>query len=171
MEVDQTFPRVAKGVYSSGKNKGEQEKARKFLENIGVREVGEVEQIEAILKQRYSKDPIKPRKQDMKRFVALVKKEPERTDLFREYYIFQLEDEYWGKPGMVFLDHPYLDTGLSTYYKALSKSSAQKWALSPKYKEADIEPEKLGEFAKKVGAQTKLEPKKQTIPYKHPERE
>ena len=60
---------------------------------------------------------------------------------------------------------------MSTYYKALSKSSAQKWALSPKYKEAGIEPEKLGEFAKKVGAQTKLEPKKQTIPYKHPEKD
>ena len=167
---DQTFPRVAKGVYSSGKNKGEQEKARKFLEDIGVREVGEVEQIEAILKQRYLKGPIKSRKQDMKRFIALVEKEPERASLFSGYYIFQLEDGDWGKPEIVFLDHPYLDTGLSTYYKALGEKSGQKWAFSPKYQESGIEPERLGEFAKKVGAQTKLEPKKQSIPSAHPEK-
>ena len=87
VEVDHTFPRVAKGVYSSGKNRGEQEKVRRFLENIGVREVGEVEQIEAILKQRYSKDSIKPRKQDMKRFVALRRKRA-RTNRFVQRVLY-----------------------------------------------------------------------------------
>lgn len=167
---DQTFPRVAEGVYSSGKNKREREKARKFLEDIGVREVGEAERIEAILKQRYSKDSIKPRKRDIKRFVTFTEKVPERADLFSEYYIFQLEDGKWGKPRMVFLDSPYLDTGLSAYYEALGEKSGQKWALSPEYQESGIELEKLGEFAKKVGAYTKLNPEEQTIPYDHPER-
>ena len=167
---DQTFPRVAKGVYSSGKNKREREKARKFLEDIGVREVGEAERIEAILKQRYSKEPIKPRKRDIKRFVTFTEKVPERADLFSEYYIFQLEDGEWGKPRMVFLDSPYLDTGLSAYYEALGEKSGQKWALSPEYQESGIELEKLGEFAKKVGAQANLKPKEQTIPSKHPEK-
>ena len=168
---DPTFPRVAEGVYSSGTNKTRKDKSRKFLEGIGVGEVGEVERVEAILKQRYSKGSINPRKQDIKRFVTLVEKEPERANLFKDYYIFQLEGGKYGKPSAIFLDSPYLDTGLRVYYGALDGDSSRKWALSPKYKEAGIEPEKLGEFAKKVGAQTKLEPKKQTIPYKHPERD
>ena len=168
---DPKFPRVAEGVYSSGTNKIQKDDSRKFLEGIGVREVGEVEKVEAILRERYSKGSINPRKQDIKRFVTLVEKEPERANLFKDYYIFQLEGGKYGKPSAIFLDSPYLDTGLRVYYGALDGDSSRKWALSPKYKEAGIEPEKLGEFAKKVGAQTKLEPKKQTIPYKHPERD
>ena len=166
---DPKFPRVAEGVYSSGTNKIQKEDSRKFLEGIGVREVGEVERVEAILKQRYSKGSINPRKQDIKRFVTLVEKEPEQADLFNDYYIFQLEDGKWRQPGMVFLDSPYLDTGLRAYYEALGEDSGRKWALSPKNKESGIEPKRLGEFAKKVGAQTKLKPEKQDIPGEHPE--
>jgi hypothetical protein len=40
---------VDAGVYTSGKSKSQQENARKFLDAIGVREVGETEQVEAIL--------------------------------------------------------------------------------------------------------------------------
>ncbi len=127
---DQTFPRVAKGVYSSGTNKRQQERAYKFLEDIGVREVDEAERVKAILRKHYSQDPIKPRKKDMKRFIEFVEKEPERASLFSTYYIFQLEDEVWGKPGQVFLDSPYLDTGLRAYYEALGDDSGRKWALS-----------------------------------------
>ena len=168
---DKTFPRVAKGVYSSGKNETQQKKARDFLEEIGVREVGEAEQIEAILKQRYSEGSMRPRERDMERFIAFVEKEPKQADLFSEHYIFELEDGKWGQPRIVFLDSPYLDTKLSAYYESLSDDdSERKWALSPKYRDSGIEPQRLGGFAKKLGAQTKLEPQEQYIPYEHPER-
>lgn len=173
VERDEDMPRVVKGTYSSGTNKAQKDKARRFLEDIGVRKVGEAEQVEAILKRRYSKGSVVPHEQDMKRFIALVEKEPDRASLFSEYYIFQLEDEKWGKwgkPSIVFLDSPYLDTGLKAYYEAFGKGLGRKQALSPKYKESGIEPEKLGGFAKKVGAQTKLEPKEQSIPSEHPEK-
>ena len=173
VEHDENFPRVAKGVYSSGKNAQEQGKARRFLEDIGVREVSEVERVETILKRRYSKGSLKPHKhkQDMKRFVALVEKDPVQAGLFREYYIFQLENEEWEKPSRVFLDSPYLKTGLRVYYEAIGKGSGQKRALSLKYRESGIEVEKLVEFAKKIGVQTKLEPEQQPIPRDHPERD
>ena len=170
VEQDEVFPRVVEAVYSSGRN-SENEKARKFLENIGVREVDETERVKAILKQRYSKDSIKPRKQDMDGFVSLVEKEPEQAGLFRRYYIFELENEKWGQPGAVFLDSPYLDTGLKAYYDALGENSSRQWALSPKYEESGIEPKRLGEFAEKVGAQTKLKPKEQKILRNHPEKD
>ena len=171
VEHHEGFPRVAKGVYSSGKNERERKNARRFLEEIGVREVGEVERVETILKRQYSKGSIKPREQDMKRFIALVEKEPGQADLFREYYIFQLENEKWGKPRRVFLDSPYLETGLSAYHDALGDDSGRKVALSRKYRESGIEVGRLIEFAKKVGAQTKLEPEQQPIPWDHRERD
>ena len=45
------FHYVAKEVYLSGKNKNQQEKARKFLEDVGVCEVDEAERIKLILRQ------------------------------------------------------------------------------------------------------------------------
>ena len=63
VEKDERMPRVVKAIYSSGKNKVHREKAQIFLKTIGVREVGEAEEIEAILKRRYScdqKDSIRP---------------------------------------------------------------------------------------------------------------
>lgn len=167
---DQTFPRVAKEIYSSGENEREQKKAYKFLKDIGVREVGEGERIEAILKHRYSKGSIKPQIQDIKRFMEFVERNSEGVNFFKNSYIFQLENEKWGKPSMVFLDFPYLDTSLRTYYEALGDDSGRKWALSPKYKEAGIDPEKLGEFAKKIEVQMKLKTHKQEIPWDHPEK-
>ena len=169
LEPDEKIPRVAKGVYSSGENKRQQEKARAFLKDIGVREVGEAERVEAILKKRYSEDSIGPHEQDMERFIELLEKEPEQAELFKEYYIFESEDGDWRQPGTVFLDTPYLDTGLRAYYDALDEDSDQKWSISPKYKECGIEPERLAKFARAVGAKTILLPKTQEIPFEHPE--
>ncbi|MDE0686254.1 MAG: hypothetical protein OXI63_25285 [Candidatus Poribacteria bacterium] len=177
-EHDKKFPRVAKGVYSSGKNKGQKKKAREFLEEIGVDEVREVDQVEAILKERYGKGAIcgQHHEQDMKRFIALIENQPSRAFLFKDYFIFKIDKNldnktWWAKPSIVFLDSPYLDTGLRAYYDALSEDSDRKWALSPKYEKYGIEPEKLGKFAKAVDAQTKLEAEPQKkIPFNHPER-
>ena len=105
----------------------------------------------------------------MERFIGLFEKEPEQAEIFKEYYIFELEDGDWGQPTQVFLDTPYLATGLSAYYEALGENSEQKWSISPKYKERGIEPERLGKFAREVGAETKLLPREQEIPYDHPE--
>ena len=177
VEHDEKFPRVTKRVYSSGKNKDQKEKARKFLEKIGVDEVGEVHQVEAILKQRYIKGTIEHRKpyhkRDMEKFIAFVEKEPDKAILFKEYYVFESnkEGKWWHVPTAIFLDSPYRNTGLKAYHDALGEDSGRKWALSPKYKEFGIEPEKIGEFAKMVGAQTELDIKEQEeIPCKHPER-
>ena len=100
----------------------------------------------------------------------LVEEEPDQADLFKDYYIFRLESGEYRKPSAVFLDSPYLKTGLSTYYDALGDRWERRWALSPKYRDSGIDQERLGEFAKKIGAQTKLEPEPQKIPQDHPEK-
>ena len=53
IEHDDVLPRVDAGVYTSGKKKVD---AKKFLEHVGVREVSEADQVQAILKKRYSQE-------------------------------------------------------------------------------------------------------------------
>ena len=155
IEHDEEMPRVAESVYTSGENERQKKAARKFLEDVGVREVGEAEQVEAILQRRYRSDCFRPSKQDLKRFIALVEKEPQKTKLFAEYFIFEGKDGKWRQPSQVFLDTPFLDTGLSAYYQALG-DGAQKMALSDSYRDDSTLVERLQNFALAVGVQKAL---------------
>ena len=180
---DPEFPRVDHRVYSSGSNKMQQEKARRLLETIGVREVGEAVQVQSILKQRYSPMAKTPDDatylKDLNRFMEFVEKDPTQARVFSQYYIFKGKDSFWlhdifedkdaeGRwknpcsPEQVFLDSPYLDTGLSAYYDALDYTpdlQANRWALAEWYSQNQIPNERLARFARAVGAQTRLEPK------------
>ena len=120
-EYDELFPRVAKGVYSSGRNEDQNQKARDFLEKIEVRQVDEAVEIEAILQQRYAQEPInlgaEVHTRDLNRFIAFLEADTDKTDLFKDYFIFELGDGDWGKPADVFVDSPWLDTDLSVYHE------------------------------------------------------
>jgi len=156
VEHDVVLPRVENAIYLSGKNKTQQDEARKLLEKIGVREGGETEQVQAILKQRYTAEAFKPDMKDLKRFIALVAKDPAQSELFADYFIFKRSDEKWGKPIQIYLDSPILETGLSAYYGALG-AHADRAAIAPCYAEADVSIEKLQKFAQAIGVQTRLE--------------
>ena len=86
-ENDPILPRVDPRVYTSGQSATQQENAKKFLEQVGVREVGEAEEIESVLKQRYVRDNLQPRKGDLKRFVALVERFDRGGTLRRLLYL------------------------------------------------------------------------------------
>ncbi len=156
IEHDEVLPRVDARVYTSGKSKTQQENARKFLEEIGVREVGEEEQIEAILNRRYTNANVKPKKRDLKRFIALVEKDSSKARLFADYFIFEGNDGNWHKPIGVFLDQPFMDTGLRFYYDALG-TDAKRVTLAESYQNCGIPVKTLVNFAEAVGAQTRLE--------------
>ena len=174
---EENFDYVATAVYSSGSNKDQQERARKFLETLGVCKVDNAERIKAILEQRYRKGSIKPREGDMEKFIALLKDQPEKRSLFKDYFIFEIDlkrdDSKWfRKPSRVFVDSPYLDTGLAVYHSALEEDSDSfKRALSPNYVESGIDLKSLGEFAEAIGAQMKLEIIDQKVSPEHPEYE
>lgn len=160
VERDNLMPRVAKGVYTSGKSEQQQKKAKEFIEAVGVREVGEAEEVEAILKDRYFQEAVdsksfNPDIKDIKRFIALVEREPSQVSLFSNYFIFKLTNGKWGKPPRVYLDSPFYETGLTAYYAAFGDRS-QCLALSQDYKECEISPEEIGDFAKKLDAIYKL---------------
>jgi hypothetical protein len=153
------MPTVDALVYSSGRSKPQQEKAKKFLSDLGVRELGEAEEVELILNARYTKGAEIPADKiylrDLKRFVALVRQQPEKAKLFASYYIFLGDDDQWHTPDGIYLDQPYKQTDLSAYYGRLGED-AECAALHASYKERGIKLEQIGAFAQVVGARMNL---------------
>ena len=164
---DEALPRVSTDVYTSGKSKAQQDAAKKLLNEIGVREVGEAEQVEAILKQRYTAAKFKPRTQDLKRFVALVEQDPSMARLFSDYFIFLGKSDKWIKPSGIYLDHPFIDTGLAAYYDAL-ETAATCIPLAGSYQNCGIAAKRLVKFAQSVGAHTALAVQRRSSVGGHP---
>lgn len=134
--------------------------AKSFLEWVGVRTYDAKTEIEIILNQQYTRDNFKPLKSDLKSFIALLDKEPDKAGLFAGYFIFERKDGKWGQPGQVFLDQPFKDTGLGAYYDQLdsiaNSANARPVALADSYLDCGIDVIKLAKFAEAVGAQTRL---------------
>jgi hypothetical protein len=165
------LPRVNAAVFTSGKSKRQQQDARRFLEEIGVREVGEREQVEVILEQRYTREAEIPDHptylRDLRRFIALVEKEPDAASLFSDYYIFEHANDDWGCPKEVFLDLPIFETGLRHYYETLGEQ-ASVFRLADRYSNCGIPAKKLAAFASAVGAINELKPES-TSCYRNPD--
>lgn len=159
VEDDGVLPRVDPGTYSTGKSKQQRENAKAFLTSVGVREIGEAEQVEAILKQRYTKDAEIPARKvywsDLRRFMALVEADKDQAEMFEDYYIFEATDG-WRQPTGIFLDVPFRETGLSAYYTVLGKD-ADRQPLSEVYQTTQVSLKRLTAFASAVGAQDHLE--------------
>lgn len=157
--TDDGLPTVDILVYSSGKSKPQQEKARKLLADLGVRELGEAEKIELILKSRYTEEAEVPDDKtylrDLKRFVRLIEQQPEKAKLFTSYYIFLGDDDRWHTPAGIYLDQPYKQTDLSAYYGALGEE-AECAALHVSYCENGIATKRIRMFAEAVGARSDL---------------
>ena len=155
---DDVHPRVARDTLAVG-SRAEQEGARTFLEGIGVREVGELQQVEAVLRQRYSdSDRVPPwptYESDLKRFIALAEKDKDARGLFEDYLIFQRADGLWSRPDGVYLDAPWLDTGLEAYFGPLGPRAGRD-ALSDSYKSFDM-PDQFVRFAETSGVAVRLE--------------
>ncbi len=156
---DDGLPRVDRGVFTSGKSKPEQESAKKFLEEIGVRDVGELERIQAILSQRYDGERDFPDEstylKDLLRFINWLDHDQTAATIFADYYIFLCEGDYWRKPSEVYLDEPFTDTGLNAYYDPLGRD-AVRFPLVDDYRKNGIATERLAKFAEAVGAQRTL---------------
>ena len=172
---DLIHPRVEASTYTAKGTDTAQKHAKAFLEGIGVREVGEREQVEAILKQRYSMGAQIPPdgvyEKDLMRFIALVQDDPRTHKLFSNYRIFEREDGQWACPRQVYLDSPYLDTGLHAFYRRPNNQEQhdQPFALAHKYQEMQISVESLVDLAETAGARSSLTFKKQRT-RSHPNR-
>ncbi len=167
-QTDLDLPFVARDIYTAGRNKTRREDAKNFLEAVGVQEVGEREQVEAILEKRYTANSRTPTKikyeEDLKKFISLVDDEDKQTaKLFAKYRIFERKDKKWARPNLVYLDSPYLDTGLDAFYQRPNHKDNYPVALSPKYKNLhSITEKQLIDFAKNTGVLWQLRIEKQS---------
>ena len=97
-EHDDVLPRVCKAVYSSGKSTTQQDDAKRLLQRIGVREIGEAEQVQVILKRDYigTVGAYDERMyfRHLSRFVALVEREPKTADLFKDACILATDEGF-----------------------------------------------------------------------------
>jgi len=159
IDRDELIPLVDANVYSSGKSWAQQEDARMLLNVIGVRDIGEEEQVKSILQKRYAKPPESLDDQeyikDLKRFFSLVEKDNATARIFSEFYIYKNKNNQWAKPGQVFLDAPIIDTDLTAYYEALG-DDATKNPLSDWYYGHFNLLEKMQKFSKMTGVEDGL---------------
>lgn len=154
IEIERSLPVVDKAVFSSGKSKIQQENSRKFMDAVGVKEISEPDLVEVLLKERYKDDNFSPKIKDIKRFALMLENNPHKASVFEKYFIFKLDTEEWGMPSQVYIDEPYSNTGLKSYYEVMNNLSV--YALSKEYLKCGIDIKKIINFAKSVGCQFTL---------------
>ncbi|RXT28004.1 hypothetical protein B5P46_04105 [Rhizobium leguminosarum] len=150
---------VDPAVYTAGKSKAQQESARKFLEDIGATKVGERQLVEAILKSTYvnSARTLNQREylSHMRRFIKLLDEDPSCGSLLSTFHLFMGKDNRWHKPAEIYLDDPYLGTGLSEYLGIIGTSNPPS-PLADFYQSLPIDTQKFTRFAEKLGCLTKI---------------
>lgn len=154
-----------------GNNKSRLEKAHRFLEKAGVKEAGECEEIQLILNSYYTQGTEDPsvtlHLQHLKRFI-LYWSDKKDLYIFNGYYILLDEPiEGYYLPKDLYIDLPYLDTGLSALYSDDSDEE-RKEELWHGYN--TIKNKEFISFAVALGVMDKLRVEKTSIDYrKHPD--
>jgi hypothetical protein len=157
---DSIGARVDVAVFTSGKSTQQQEGTRSFLERIGVKEMGEAEEIVRILHDRY-RVPAADLDEDihfadLRRFMAFVAEKPQ-TDLgFTTHPILRTATGAWAAPKDLYLDAPYRETHLSSFF--IEGFTPTKDRLTPAYLDAGFGADALAAFAERIGVQTRLTP-------------
>jgi hypothetical protein len=168
-------PTVDEAVYTSGKNESQQADARQFLITAGVTEIGERQLVKAVLEEHYSfhstaTPPSRAVKKNhlkhLARFITLYQDDPGSQELFSSRRFLIGEDNDWHRPSDIFLDKPYLETGLKEYYQLIGEDDSAwlrslgledgKVALSDFYDSSFLSSSDLSNFAKALGAQTSI---------------
>ena len=153
-----SFPPVDPAVFSSGKNAMEQDASRRFLLAVGVREVGELEQVQAILDSHYGRIPARSFSQhveDIQRFLKLIRSEPNSVRTLSKFNVILDSSEKWCRPSELFVDQPYSNTGLKAFYSEVHSAIAARKELSHRYFDAGFSGP-VCEFAIALGAKTSL---------------
>ena len=155
---DPIHPRVEEETYAGGGSRKERKNAKEFLEGIGVREIGERQQIEAILEKQYRNPDRIPdtHDADIKRFISFVRENSNASDDFKDYSILQGADGRLHRPCELYLDVPYPETGLVAYYGQVEEE-IRRVALSDCYLKLFDNPENIVAFASDCGVANKLD--------------
>lgn len=152
---------VDPSVYTSGRSRAQQESARGFLEAAGVTAVGERQLVEAILKSKYASEQRTLNERsyliDLRRFMKLLDDEPSSASCLKVFALFMGKDNKWHKAEEIYLDEPYMETGLSDYFGL--GGAAQLVPLADFYQALKIDTVKISRFIEALGGRSKLDVK------------
>lgn len=147
-------------ICTSTSSSNEEQQALAFLKEIGVREIDEMQLVEDILHKYYSGDvnhkiDWETHVSHTARFVAILAKDEDILKALKQHYIIFGADGHWHKPGKIFVDSPFVDTGLTAYYQ-LASSFGRRTALNEDYTSVDSQKTFL-DFLLKLGVANVLE--------------
>lgn len=105
-------------TYTSGTNKKQQEKAKDFLREIGVKNITEKERIEIILKEYYSNQlntlSLETHLKHVDKLIEYYNSGNDISFVKKYYFILCIKDsqKYWETPDILLIDQPFETTGL-----------------------------------------------------------
>jgi hypothetical protein len=161
--------RRVKAEILAGKNQARKDNARKFLAELGVKEIGEREELEAIIKKHYSAAGTAPNAathlRHMRRFVEWWSRHHD-SEPFQHAFLFL--DDCQGtlhRPSSCLLDEPYCDSGLRAIH-SLGIPGLAKRPLWDGYQE--LASKGFVKFATALGVQAQLRIVSTRVPQTHP---
>ena len=154
-----SLPRVDDAVFTAGTKKVQQENAKKFLEKLGVRVPNESDELDLLLRTRYGEQgeevDDKTYTRDLKRMISFLEKNPKHLAPFYTAVIFKVDapEFNWSSAERIYLDEPFIQTGLKSLYEAVLDSDEKRWPLATWYVTCGIPMEKIAWFAESVGCE------------------
>lgn len=156
-------PRVDERVLVVGTKKSQQQDARRFLEQIGVREPNEADDLSLLLQTRYSEGVTPPTDTeylaDLARMLAFLEANPDFQNLFAGARVFKVAApaSKWASSDKVFLDEPYVGTSLHLLYELTTPQTRKRWPLDAWYAGCGIPVERIVKFAMALGCQSEFD--------------
>lgn len=156
-------PRVDERVLEVGTKKSQQLDARRFLEQIGVREPNEADDLSLLLQTRYSEGVTPPTDTeylaDLARMLAFLEANPDFQNLFSGARVFKVAApaSKWASADKVFLDEPYVGTSLHLLYELTTSQKRKRWPLDAWYAGCGIPVERIVKFAMALGCQSEFD--------------
>lgn len=161
--VAQKANSVDESVFTAGTKKQQQVDARKFLTELGVRIPNEADAMVQLLADAYSADAAPPNDTDylvhLEAMIAFLEKHPFHRDLFSGARVFKVASlsTAWVDAKSVYLDEPYIKSGLSELYALVVKNENKRWPLDDWYLRCGISKERIVKFAESLGCQKEFE--------------
>lgn len=154
---------VDESIFTAGTKKQQQNDARKFLAELGVRIPNEADAMAQLLADAYSADAVPPSDAEYLRhleaMIAFLEKHPSHRDLFSGARVFKVAslNAAWANAQKVYLDEPYTKSGLSELYELVVKNESKRWPLDGWYLQCGISKERIVKFAESLGCQREFE--------------
>lgn len=156
---------VDNGVLTAGTKVELQKGAKHFLENLGVREPNELDEMRLLLKSRYGTGEARRASaarnylDDLERMIIFSEKYTQERGIFAGEFVFRiaLSKDDWAPAGRVYLDAPYRATDLTLLYEAVPDEVRTRWPLSDWYRTCGIPLDRIAKFAAWVGCQSEFD--------------